>query len=234
MRVVLACPNLHEPPRERPKRARSADHDQRLYTVVKLSLGALPASFLSSPPRAVSSASRPFSFLSSSLRVARLISFFLPLHALAHTHSRARAWDLTEAGMTIATLEPWLVLRWDRYLDLTDQSSEAASVSQRTRHRRVRILIIMNDLFVVYLIRKCDATSRNPLVLYNWFSDHDTSHKTRPKLDKIVGGCFACLRRIISKYFARIRNLKYSSSNYRTIIFQNTSRNKKKCFPFYI
>lgn len=38
MRVVLACPNPHETPRERPKQARSADHDQRLYMVVKLSL----------------------------------------------------------------------------------------------------------------------------------------------------------------------------------------------------
>lgn len=138
MRVVLACPNLHEPPRGRPKRARSADHDQRLYTVVKLSLRALPASFLSFPLRTVSSASRPVPSASyPPLYASRVSSPFSCLFTHSHTHALARSCMRSHGSWNdyryTRALEPRLVLRWDRYLDLTDQSSEAASVSQRTR-----------------------------------------------------------------------------------------------------
>lgn len=110
MRVVLACPNLHEPPRGRPKRARPADHDRRLYTVVKLSLRALPAPLTLSlfslfgpfPRRPGPSASYPLPYTS---RASSPFSWlFTHSRARAHTYALACAWDLTEAGMTIATL----------------------------------------------------------------------------------------------------------------------------------
>lgn len=84
MRVVLACPNPHEARRGRPKEATETTANQRLYTVVKLSLALL----LSSPEilsrrSDFSFSVRPRPFLSRSLRVARslararLVVFFL-------------------------------------------------------------------------------------------------------------------------------------------------------------
>lgn len=99
-----------------------------MYVAVKLSL--LSGNFSSSL------AQPPIPF---SARRARLILFFPPRKG-AHLHMCVR--DHTEAGTTIATLDsraPLLVLRWDRYLDLSNQSSEATSVSQR-RHRRVPMI----------------------------------------------------------------------------------------------
>jgi len=64
--------------------ANKTDHDQRLYTVVKLSL-ALSLAILSFLPRSFPLAS---SCLSSSLRVARLIFFFGSPRALTHVRVR--------------------------------------------------------------------------------------------------------------------------------------------------
>lgn len=78
--------------------------------------------------------SRPCSFLSpfSKRRAPHLLflgSSCTRTHALARPCMRSHgSWN--DYRYTRA-LEPRLVLRWDRYLDLTDQSSEAGSVSQR-------------------------------------------------------------------------------------------------------
>lgn len=98
------------------------------------------------------------------LYASRALSPFSWFFTHSHTRTRAFVYEISRKLEWLSlhlVLEPWLVLRWDRYLDLTDQSSEAASVSQRVTDASE--LWIMPAIYPEEIIRKRSA-SWSPLV----------------------------------------------------------------------